>query len=115
MRVIGRGPGAGGIDGGGGMMANCVAGSGAVRGVIVTRVDATFCRRWSRWPCIIGRDCGGYLRTSLLDISGNEFRNPASSASHKVDRAGLPKVACINAMRCARVASGGACLTAAMA
>ena len=55
-------------------------------------VDLTFCLVWSRCPCTIAADGGGYFRTSLEVISGSDVRNPSSSASHRVESAGNPIV-----------------------
>ena len=51
-------------------------------------------------------DTGGYLRSSAGVSSGKELRKPASSALMRVDKAGEPNVACMNAIRCTIVVYG---------
>ena len=71
------------------------------------RVVPVLRRTWSRCPCTIAADWGGYLRTSAEVISGKEERKPASMALHSVDSAGSHMAACRKAMRCSSVAIGG--------
>ena len=69
-------------------------------------VDRALRLVWSRCPCTIAAERGGYFLTSSLVISGHDAKKPASSALQSVDRAGFPSAPWRKAILSAIVAYG---------
>ena len=85
-RMVGWTAGIGTIAGGiGGTLSSCTMG-----GLEMGQVEATFWRRWSRWPWIIARDAGGYFRMILEVISSHDVKNQHPARRRLLKGLGAP-------------------------